>query len=243
MPRNTLLSFLFAFLFLSLHPRAGAQKPGEVSCLSPSGSVIINEVGNIAEKEQGDQAGEFIELVVIGENPLVPVDLRGFIIDDNHSPFVVNGSTPGHIRLGKCFVGLMPGTVILLYDNLRPFPGIHPANDGMPNADGVYQIPFSSNCIDKYAACPTDKYASYNCAPGGIPGAKDPDWRNYLHLNDEVDVVQVRNPSEALVHALMWWPKVETTYGEAPKSEAPFPNATHPNAVKVTDQSVGGKDI
>ena len=204
----------------------------ERSC-GVDGTVIINEVGDYSDPKF-KQYGEFIELVVVGEKPDLPVNLAGFIIDDNHSGNSLNGSSRGHVRLGSCFSELMPGTIILLYDNVDVFPGISPQNDGTPNADGVYQIPFDHPCLTLVAACPYGTNTSYSCPVGGYGNSQD-NWRSYLHLNDDIDVVQVRNQKLQLEHAVMWWPKTENLIR--------YPDQSNSKAVKVSENSVSNYSI
>lgn len=232
------------------------QKPGETNCTSKNGSLVINEVGNISESKYGDNAGEFIELLVIGDDPTIPVNLEGYVIDDNYNSSAKNGVTPGHVKLGSCFSEVMPGTIIILYDDQRQFPGINSADNGTPNTNGVFQVPFNSSCLIKVSDCPTYSSGDYGCTTGvsgggfnantGGLGTPNLDWRDFLHLNDAKDVVQVRNIDNELVHALMWWPikgaDQETVVIQGPKSLI-FPDQDHPNAVKVHDGDVGGKTI
>lgn len=253
---------LFLCLFFSV--ALLGQKPNEEVCPAKDGSLLINEVGNIAESKYGHNAGEFIELVVTGSDPTIPVNLEGFIIDDNYASKSSNGTTPGHIRLGSCFSDVMPGTIILMYDDLRPFPGIDPVNDGLPNTEGVYQIPFNNSCLIKVSNCPTysstSNYGCYNnsgigttatnttvgntSAETGISSSFD--WRSFIHMNDAKDVVQVRNEKNQLVHVLMWWSVKgggsDTQVLEGAKSLV-YPDQNSLFAVKIYNGNVGGKSI
>jgi hypothetical protein len=190
-----------------------SQRPGQgIDCQPSKGGLMINEVGNLSESKFSSGASEFIELVVTGEGTVEAVNLEGFIVDDNHSLNVKNGSTQGHLLLSNCFSNVMPGTIILLYDDQSPFPGIDPVKDGTPNIDGVFQVPLSSNCLIKVSSCPSSRSDSYDCyTPGGGGstidwgggGTKPLTWGDIIHLQDERDVVQIRNKG-SLIHAVMW---------------------------------------
>lgn len=234
-----------------------AQRPGGTigaATCPAEGSVIINEVGNVSESKFGQNAGEFIELLVVGEDPSAPVDVSGLIVDDNHSTDIDNNPTPGHIRLGDCFSSIMPGTIILLYDNSRNFPGIDPNKDGAPNAEGVYQIPFNSPCLIKYSNCPSSRMSTFSCSPeqssggGGFSGqwgSREPDWRDYIHLNDAKDVVQIRD-NNTLLHALMWYPQTSVVVPDPKggKSNGLFyPDQLDDKAVYITPHGVGDRGL
>ena len=251
---------LFVLLCLVITIDLSGQQPNEIGCASPNGEIIINEIGNMSESKDGDLAGEFIELLVIGEDPTLPVNLEGYIIDDNHSSSSINGSTSGHIQLGSCFTEVMPGSIILIYDDQRSFPGINATDDGAPNHAGLYQIPFNSDCLVKVSACPNSQDLGYNCAPDptggdtggwtvdtGSGGEVLSDWRDYIHLNDVKDVVQIRDSKYQLVHALMWWPTedvpTEDETGLIRDKSFVFPNQNSPQAVKVYDGSIAGKSV
>ncbi|MEM6771623.1 MAG: hypothetical protein AAF597_13650 [Bacteroidota bacterium] len=239
--------FLFSllFFFLLMHDNYG-QRPVEDQCPA-KGSLIINEVGNLSETKFGTKAGEFIELLVTGNDPGVPVNLAGLIIDDNHSDDPKNNATAGHIRLGDCFSSVMPGTIILLYDDANQFPGIDPRKDGKPNAEGVYQIPFSDKCLVKVSDCPNYRDLSYGCKPkdfGDEPTQKGRgSWRDFLHLDDNQDVVQVRD-EKGVLHALVWHPQ---TFTIAPVRKTTkrlfYPDYNSGVAVYVSANGVGGNSV
>jgi len=236
----SLIIFVFAYTHQSIfaQTKAGVRYENETSEFSSGkgscaveGTLIINEVGNYTNSKF-KQYSEFIELVVIGEKPNLPVNVAGYIIDDNNSPSSSNGSTRGHIRLGDCFSEIMPGTIILLYDDQQVFPGVNRQKDGAPNAEGVYQIPFNHPCLTYVASCPLGSNTKYSCSTGGY-GDKVEDWNKYINLNDNIDVAQVRNQKYQLQHALMWWP------GKWSR----FPDYSNARAVKVSENSVANRSI
>lgn len=168
-------------------------------CDQLKGSVIVNEVWN-------DYITEFIELVVVGDpaNPSDPVNLEGWIIDDNHATGAGVGSQPGHIKLGDCFSAVEPGSIILLYNSNFQLPAINPANDGTPNAAGVYQLSGTDPCLIKFRSCPNPRARTYDCDPDAQLNISPAAWGRTIPLANSGDVVQVRDPQERLVHALYW---------------------------------------
>ncbi len=129
--------------------------------------AIINEVSNGPSGTQ-----EYFELVVVGPdaNPNCgPVDLRGWILDDNNGDFSCGpcagrGIAPGHIRFGATgpWAAVPTGSIIVVYDSGTKNPMI-PADD--PNdtspADGVYILPSSHTSLDVSTGS--------SCAGGNIP--------------------------------------------------------------------------
>jgi hypothetical protein len=181
-----------------------------------------------------DKRSEYVELVVIGDDPAKPVDLTGFVFDDNNAKNRAFGGTNGHIKLGSCFSAVMPGSIILLYDDQEIHHRINPQKDGAPNLDGVYQIPFNSSCLNLNTSCPSPSRTSYGCFPAWSTAIVN-DWKNYVALNDGIDVAQVRNEKYELVHALMWWP--DTT------SNSAFPEFSSAYAVKVAESSLSYESV
>lgn len=172
-------------------------------CLQDKGSVFINEVGNTAPFSKA----EFIELVVVGAtgNPQAPVNLSDWIIDDSNATYADVGNQPGHIRLGNCFSAVPPGSIILLYTSRRsPPPGINPDNDGLPNADGVYQLTTSDACLIRCFETPTQQNSYYEACPASAPAPFKDYWDLLIPLRNLGDAAQVRNPQQELIHAVAW---------------------------------------
>ena len=169
--------------------------------------VIINEIGN----NGGGNSGEYVELLVVGDpnTPESPVDLSGWIIDDNNASVLYKGNEPGHIRLGDCFSSIDPGTLILIYDDERTGTGVNSSANGAPNANGVFQIPFNDNCIVKIEGCPN--HYSQNYCTESIINPDEPVFNNYasywnefIPMRNAGDVLQLLSPNGTLVHALYW---------------------------------------
>lgn len=190
------------------------------------GGIFINEIGNLSN--DGNHVREFIELVVLEDisNPGAPVNLEGWILDDNNASQVRVGNEPGHIVFGDCFNSLLPGTIILIYNDAAKFTNIFPENDGM-NALGFFQVPISSDCLLKIDGCPTQDSPNYNCEESAL----DPDnqythydlWNEYIPMRNLGDLIQLRNPNKNVVHGLSWiendlpgvlfFPSVNSTFG------------------------------
>ena len=181
----------------SLSEKLKDNIPG--SCI-PSSSVFINEIS----QGRDGKVNEFIELVVVGgDSNSEFVDLSGLIIDDNNYDNVDVGNESGHIRLGSCFSEIPRGSIILLYDDRNIHSGISSINDGLPNTSGVYQLPISSSCIDKYIGCPNmfqDK-TDFDC---GYYNSGGYGWAELIPLNNLHDVAQLRDENQELEHAILW---------------------------------------
>ncbi len=172
-------------------------------CDYPQGTVFINEIAN----GNGNDNDEFVELVVVGSDvPGEYVSLWGYILDDNNFNSATCGNFKGHVRLGRCFNRVKKGTIILIYSDAPGsiHPNINPANDGYNPTTGVYQIPFSAQCINKYNTCPNylQNDTTYNC-PIYLDG-KELNWNKYIPMQNSGDVMQLRNPNVSLEHALLW---------------------------------------
>ncbi|MBK9453941.1 MAG: T9SS type A sorting domain-containing protein [Bacteroidetes bacterium] len=134
--------------------------------LAPAQGLVVNEVSNGPAGAQ-----EYFELVVVGPSTNLncgPVDLRGWIIDDNNGDFSCGacagtGIAAGHYRFGlnPVWAAIPTGSIIVLYDPAVKNPKV-PADD--PNdtspADGVYILPTSHATLDG---------STTPCAGGNIP--------------------------------------------------------------------------
>ena len=104
-----------------------------------SSPIIVNEIGVFPQSKD-----RYIELLVLGDTNQpanVPVDLSGWSIDNLSS---ADPADMGYISLGTAFTNVYPGSLILLYDPEHLHGKIDPTNNGLPNDDGVYQVPFDS---------------------------------------------------------------------------------------------------
>jgi gliding motility-associated-like protein len=181
----TKLTFFLGIFFLMTDMYSQIQCP-------PGGALFINEFS-------GAGASEYIEMVVVGDpaNPTAPVNLEGWIIDDNSYPMAGVGTTQGHMILGSCFSSMLPGSIIVIYDNNNVFPGINP---GFPNSDGAYVVAHNDPCI---IVCSSN--------PNWMDGSFIPcntfsyvNWFTSLALNNTNDGMQTRFPNADFYHGLYY---------------------------------------
>jgi len=193
------IGFIFCFFVTN-------QLVGQCDSRISKGAIIINELGNTTISENG----EFVEFFVLGADasPHSPVNLSGWIIDDNNASNYFLGNEPGHIRLsGTCFSQMPPGSIILIYNPDIQIEGIDPVNDGMPNEDGVFQLPITSACIEKHNGCPSVSDSSYDCPidEGSFSGFEyESVWNDYIPMRNLGDGIQVRNPDMEFIHGIYW---------------------------------------
>ncbi|MFT5265844.1 MAG: hypothetical protein ACI8YQ_004601, partial [Polaribacter sp.] len=117
--------------------------------LSP---LIVNEVGLMPLTNE-----KYIELLVVGDaqNPQSPVNLQGWILDNNSDAFSQDSM---FLTLGNAFSSVSPGSIILIYDQTNPHPLINVQNDGLPNTNGVYQLGFNNPALEQCV-----KGTGFNC--------------------------------------------------------------------------------
>jgi len=192
--------------FVYKAPLAQIRSSSSQECL-PSTQVFINEIGN----GKRSSVNEFIELVVVGgssEGDLV--DLSNIIIDDNNFAEADVGNESGHIRLGDCFEAMPRGAIILIYDNKNVNSLINPQNDGFPNSEGFYQLPISSDCIEKFPSCPNHEAgnSNYNCST-----VENAEWRNLIPMDNYHDIIQLRTEDSNLEHAIIWGTQSNEFFG------------------------------
>jgi len=201
----------------------GRNEGEEMSCEIPDAEFFINEISQGC-KSSGLGSKEYIELVVAkGKAGIWNLNQR--IIDDNNYLLPEVGNEPGHIKLGSCFSSVPTGTIILIYNDQDIHPLINPANDGKPNANGVYQLPFSDSCIEKYDYCPNQKTNDdYSCGLSKYPL----EWNNYIPMRNDKDVLQIRSWDQSFVHGLRW-------------GNAPNENQTDARMVTMTSGSAENK--
>jgi hypothetical protein len=187
---------LGVFLFIIISAADAVGQPCDKE------GIFLNEFGRMSGSNINGGSGQFIELFVVGNpaNPLAPINIEEWVVDDNNAPLAGVGNEPGHIILGDCFTAIPPGSIILLYDDATPHLGIDPAKDGTPNIDGVYQVPFSSECLIKCTDRPNLETSSYECGDVVFGTGL---WNDYISIGDQ-GAIQVRNGKNVLVHAVYW---------------------------------------
>ena len=176
---------LFFVIFLSSYGLHAQQCPA-------GGAAFINEFS-------GASIDEYIEIVVIGDpaSPLDPVNLEGWILDDNNIAETGQGTASGHLVLGDCFSAMAPGSIIVVYNPDFPYPGIDP---GFPNAAGSYVLPHSDPCISICTSNPSTFDESY--MPCNSYGYEQ--WSDNLGLSTNGDGVQIRTPLAVFYHGLYY---------------------------------------
>jgi hypothetical protein len=153
-----------------------------------SSPLLINEVGVMPFSGQ-----RYIELLVVGyaEQPNETADLRGWAVSKG---LPGHGSDGGTIVFGACFAALPPGTLVLIYDDANRHPGISTTEDGFPNAQGRYQLPLSSGCLEK-------RIGSYGDDSPAPPGAA---WAEVLPLKQGGEALHIRDSQGKFRFALSW---------------------------------------
>jgi len=165
---------------------------GLLSQCIDGGGVFVNEIYN----ESGGST-EFVELVVVGDpsSPTDPVDLSGWIVDDNNVAMSGQGTAPGHLILDGSFSSVAPGTIILITSEHFPY-------SPLP-ADNAWLIKVEGSDLDGCHDSPNN--ANSNYSPCGASGG---DY-NYIIFNNNHDIIQTRQPDETYYHAVVFSAVVE----------------------------------
>jgi Secretion system C-terminal sorting domain len=204
--RNCITICLLALLGLLYNPmRLGAQ------------GLMINEISNGPAGSQ-----EYIEFVVVGATLTPncgPIDVRGWIFDDNNGDFSCGacagtGIANGHQRFGNLPVwsAVPTGSIIVVYDPAVKNTRI-PADDRDDTVvpDGVYILPSNDPSLEASATpcgggnLPTGLGACSACtgnpAYTGVcytAGLSNTNWG----LRNSGDAAQVRRPNGTYFHGL-----------------------------------------
>lgn len=193
--------FSWLILLLLIFPplMSWGQYTGMAPFSHEHGGLMINEVSN------GPTGGlmEYLEFVVVGnpDAPLDPVDLSGWIIDDNNFAAPSQGNAPGHLQFGDCYTAVPPGSLIVVYNSDAPNPALPPDDPEDTNpADGVYIIPHETPCLTACLSNPTTTNPLY--CPCTNQGPNPMFWP--LGLRNTGDVAQVRDACETVVQAIHW---------------------------------------
>lgn len=176
-----------------------AQYEGNSPFCHERGGLIINEISNGPRGAQNVK--EYIEFVVVGSPnfPNRPVDLTGWIIDDNNFPGSGAGNQQGHLIFGPCYNAVPPGSIMVVYNGSDPNEQIPPPDPIDSNGDGVYIIPHLDPCIDACRSNPSLEDENYCPCPNlSAPVG----WQ--FGLRNTGDVAQIRDACETLVQAIHW---------------------------------------
>jgi len=174
-------------------------------------NLIINEIGSFTtNSSNGKINDEYIELLVLGdpENPFAPVNVGGVIIDDNNAGQTGVGNEPGHVRFKYSFPEVDPGSLILIYNPQGVL--VDPANDGLPNANGVYQLPIDHELLDLRESSPFNQEGLSDYGYGKSPH-RGKTWDEFIPFRNLGDVAQIRNPAKEVLHAIGWTSHLSNT--------------------------------
>ncbi len=176
------------------------------------GGVIVNETSNGSSGER-----EWVELVVVGSS--APVDLRGWIIDDNNGDFdsfaTGKGISTGHLRfasslpacpVGQSLAAAPAGARIVIYnsDDVNSPLGSFPNDPCDSDGDGVYYLPVGASyntlhleqCADRPRISPSPGNPDYAGCTYTAPATT---W-NRIVLGNTGDVMQTRRPDGIFYH-------------------------------------------
>ena len=192
---SRLFRFLTCCLVMAPMVMVSAQIVGTSPYTHIGGGLFINEMSNGAV----GTVQEYVELIVTGDpnNPTAPVDLTGWVIDDNNEDQGAVGTATGHFTLGACYNAVPPGSMLVIYNATDLNPLVPPADPTDANGDGVYIIPQNSPCL---TACNSNPSATNNqycpCAsPGPASG-----W--LIGMANGGDMIQLRDLCGNVVHAI-----------------------------------------
>ncbi len=154
-------------------------------CPPDGGGLFVNEI-----KISGSD--EFIELVVLGDptNPTNPVDLTGWIVDDNNINMASQGTAMGHLKFGS-FNNVSPGAIILIYNESDPYVPI-------PASNPPYLWVFKGSDMDGCSLSPSTSNSLYT--PCGTAGGH---W-SFMSMPNAGDFPQVREPNSDYFHGLSY---------------------------------------
>lgn len=178
MNKKVFLGLIVGFFFIL---KIEAQCPA-------GGALFVNEIYNATGSGK-----EYIELVVVGDPaaPTNPVNLEGWIVDDNNINQAGQGTATGHLKLDNTFNSINPGAIILIYNENDPPAGI-PAN----NPPWLYVV--AGTDIDGCSSSPSTSNSNYT--PCGTPGGS----YNYVLMANGGDIAQTRDASEGFYHAVRY---------------------------------------
>ena len=172
-----------------------------------SQGLIVNEFSNGPSGTQ-----EYIEYVVVGptgnEN-CGPVDIRGWIVDDNNGDFSPGGPgssrgiASGHVRFTQDanWAAVPTGSIIVVYNDGDPNPSV-PANDpdDTSPADGVYIVPVTNaTYIENCTSIPNTSNGSYTPCTYTTPAS----WSR-IGMRNSGDAAQARDNAGVYFHGVSY---------------------------------------
>lgn len=165
------------------------------------GGLIVNEINQGASGIK-----EFMEFLVLGDpaDPCAPVDLTGWVFDDNNGSFETCGTgvgiATGHYRFTSCYSAVPPGSLLVVYNAADVYTGM-PASDPLDaDADGVYMIPSNNACLEANYTVPVSSPAT--CTYAGAYIAPNLTWA--AGMSNSGDVAQLRKPDYTFFHGFSY---------------------------------------
>lgn len=161
------------------------------------GGLIVNEIN-----QGGSGVKEFMEFLVLGDpaNPCSPVDLSGWVFDDNNGSFESCGAgvgiATGHYRFTSCYNAVPPGALLVVYNTGDVYAGMPAADPLDADGDLVYIIPSNSTCLEANYTQPVSSPAL--CTYGGSYAAPTITWA--AGMANSGDVSQTRKPDFSFFH-------------------------------------------
>lgn len=197
---NRLFTVLTCLVIIFTTQDLLAQYEGNSPFCHRGGGLFINEISNGPTTGQNNK--EYIELVVTPNpvDPLAPVNLEGWILDDNNVAASGEGNATGHFILGDCYQAVPPGSILVLYNPDDPNPALPPDDPTDADQDGVYIIPANDACIQSCNSNPLTDNPNY--CPCTDPDIAASSWQ--IGLRNPGDLLQVRDDCETVVHAISW---------------------------------------
>ncbi len=192
---RTLICLIFFVCFT--YANTLAQYTGTAPHCHEYGGLVINEMS------QGP--GEYVEFVVVGApgDPTAPVDLSGWIIDDNNLNQSGVGTAEGHLIFGAGYNAVPPGSIIVVYENNPANPSLPPVDPYDANGDNVYIASHNQN--NSFDLCYSNPSTSteYFCP---CPNLNDPTqglvWM--CKMANDNDMIQIRDNCETVVHVVSY---------------------------------------
>jgi Secretion system C-terminal sorting domain len=200
--KNFSRTMLCGFVLLTSILEVGAQ------------GAIINEFSNGTTGSQ-----EYIELLTIGSTaaPTTPVDLRGWLFDDNNGQYGVGvGVAGGHFRISPTCTNLSAipvGSLVVFYNAGERNPTIPADDPSDANGDKVYILPHTNSCLEVTATLPTASNSTY--LPSSYTAPINASWGNIGFANGG-DAVQLRKPDGTFFHGFSWGSATGSPVGTFP---------------------------
>jgi len=169
--------------------------------------IIINEMSNGSGGSE-----DWVELLVVGNsaNPTAPVDLTGWFFDDNNGDFEGSlagvGIAQGSIVFGPTFNNVLPGSLIVIYNQSAKDPNISADDPTDSDGDQVYILPGNHASLGGCSNSPSTSNSSY------LPCTSVTSSWSRVAMRNGGDAPQTRKPDGTFYHGY--------SYGDV---IAPFP--------------------